>query len=199
VRSDDSDLAALIGSRICHDLISPIGAIANGVELLQMLDGPVSPEVALISDSVSSANARIRFFRIAYGHAPVGAILGRDEIARTIDDTYRGSRQRVVWKPIGDLPRIEVKLAFLCLQCLESAMPRGGEITVDRTPEHWQLLGSAEVLQIDPDCWPALVDPERPLQVTSSQVQFAILRQMMADRPLRLSTRIEERQITMRF
>ncbi len=62
--SDDTpqspDLAALIGSRICHDLISPIGAIGNGLELLSMA-GAGGPEVALISDSVSNANARIRF------------------------------------------------------------------------------------------------------------------------------------------
>ena len=59
------DLAALVSSRICHDLISPIGAINNGLELLNMSglahDGP---EIQLIGDSVKSARARIRFFRI---------------------------------------------------------------------------------------------------------------------------------------
>lgn len=64
-----SDLSALIGSRICHDLISPLGAIGNGLELLQMSGASESPEMTLIADSVTSANARIRFFRIAYGDA----------------------------------------------------------------------------------------------------------------------------------
>lgn len=57
------NLAALIGSRICHDLISPIGAINNGLELLGMSDTPEGPELELISESVGNASARIRFFR----------------------------------------------------------------------------------------------------------------------------------------
>ena len=65
--SNSPDLAALLGSRICHDLISPIGAIGNGVELMLMDGAGRAPEVALISESVDAANARIRFFRVAYG------------------------------------------------------------------------------------------------------------------------------------
>jgi histidine phosphotransferase ChpT len=67
--SDQPDLAALIGSRICHDLISPIGAIGNGVELLLMEASGKGPELSLISESVAAANARIRFFRVAFGAA----------------------------------------------------------------------------------------------------------------------------------
>ena len=59
--TDQTDLSALLGSRICHDLISPIGAIGNGVELLMMEGGTPSPELVLIAESVAAANARIRF------------------------------------------------------------------------------------------------------------------------------------------
>ncbi|MEO1362985.1 MAG: hypothetical protein AAFU86_04320 [Pseudomonadota bacterium] len=72
---DNVNLAALIGSRICHDLISPIGAINNGLELLNMAGASDGPEMELISESVENASARIRFFRMAYGAAsdqPVG-------------------------------------------------------------------------------------------------------------------------------
>ena len=61
------NIGALIGSRICHDLISPIGAINNGLELLSMSDERDGPEFDLITESVGNASARIRFFRIAYG------------------------------------------------------------------------------------------------------------------------------------
>jgi histidine phosphotransferase ChpT len=78
--TDPIDLAALIGSRICHDLISPIGAIGNGVELL-MLDGAGhGPEMALIAQSVTHANARIRFFRVAYGIASTDQRIARTEV-----------------------------------------------------------------------------------------------------------------------
>ena len=62
------DLAALVGSRICHDLISPIGAIGNGLELF-LMDTAGGPELALITESISHAKARIRFFRVAYDEA----------------------------------------------------------------------------------------------------------------------------------
>ncbi|MEP3017383.1 MAG: histidine phosphotransferase, partial [Tateyamaria sp.] len=54
------NLGALIGSRICHDLISPIGAINNGLELLGMSNEREGPELDLISESVGNASARIR-------------------------------------------------------------------------------------------------------------------------------------------
>ena len=57
---DKPDLTALLGSRICHDLISPIGAISNGVELLLMDNVAKGPEMTLIAESVANANARIR-------------------------------------------------------------------------------------------------------------------------------------------
>ena len=77
---DKPDLAALIGSRICHDLISPIGAIGNGVELLMMDGAAQTPELALIAESVANANARIRFFRLAFGANAAHQKIARSEI-----------------------------------------------------------------------------------------------------------------------
>jgi len=88
--TDRPDLNALVGSRICHDLISPIGAIGNGVELLQMESAAQGPELALISESVTNANARIRFFRIAFGAAGRDQRIGRSEVAGILADLYRG-------------------------------------------------------------------------------------------------------------
>ena len=63
-----SHLASLIGSRICHDLISPICAIHNGLELIS-LSGPVQheAEISLITQSCQNAASRIKFFRVAFG------------------------------------------------------------------------------------------------------------------------------------
>ena len=67
------ELSQLLGSRLCHDLVSPLGAIGNGVELLEMSpDFPgiaACPELQLIAESVSSARARIQIFRVAFGQA----------------------------------------------------------------------------------------------------------------------------------
>ena len=80
---DKTDLAALVGSRICHDLISPIGAIGNGVELMMMDRASASPELALIAESVASANARIRYFRVAFGTAGADQRIARSEVHST--------------------------------------------------------------------------------------------------------------------
>ena len=82
------NIAALIGSRICHDLISPIGAIGNGVEILTMSASVgSSPELGLIADSVHHTNARIRFFRIAYGAASMDNVIGRQEVISVLTAT----------------------------------------------------------------------------------------------------------------
>ena len=87
------NIAALIGSRICHDLISPIGAIGNGVEILTMSASVgSSPELDLIADSVHHTNARIRFFRIAYGAASMDNVIGRQEVISVLPETAQGGR-----------------------------------------------------------------------------------------------------------
>jgi len=90
-------IASLVGSRICHDLISPVGAINNGIELLSM-GGPLdSPEMALISDSVTNASARIKFFRVAFGVASPEQVLGTPEVKAIAEGQYAEGRLRAQW------------------------------------------------------------------------------------------------------
>lgn len=121
-----NDLNALISSRICHDLISPLGAIGNGVELLTMSGQGNCPEIALIAESVENANARIRFFRVAFGSAPTNVEFSQNEVQSILRDSFRGNRTIVSWEVEGTIMRAEIKLAFLALQCLENALPWGG-------------------------------------------------------------------------
>jgi histidine phosphotransferase ChpT len=123
--SGRDDLSALLGSRICHDLVSPLGAIGNGVELLAMSGLDAAPELALITESVGNANARIRFFRVAFGATGKERALARPRSGRSWA-TSRAGRIRVDWAIDGDVPRAEAKLAFLLVLCLESALPSGG-------------------------------------------------------------------------
>ncbi len=89
------DLAALVSSRMCYDLIAPIGAINNGLELLsisgQALDGP---EMSLIGESINNASARIRFFLIAYGATSEHEI-GRAEMVAVLKDLIDSGRLSV--------------------------------------------------------------------------------------------------------
>lgn len=172
--ADVPDLAALIGSRICHDLISPIGAIGNGIELLMMEGAAKSPEIALIAESVAHANARIRFFRVAFGAASPGQRIGRPEVVSILDDLTRGGRLAIDWKGPQDLARAEVKAAFLAIMACESAMAYGGRITVMQEGATWTVIGQAARLRLDPALWGGL-SGNTPHAATASQVQFALL------------------------
>ena len=73
------------------------------------------PELALIAESVASANARIRFFRIAFGLSAADQRIGRPEVTSVLADLTRGTRLAIDWDGPADLPRPEVKLAVLLL------------------------------------------------------------------------------------
>lgn len=193
------DIAALVGSRICHDLISPLGAIGNGLELLGLSGMPGSPEMALISESVDNANARIRFFRVAYGPAEPGQMMGRPEIASILSAASRGGRLSYFWETAGDQPRQEVKAIFLFLQCCETAMPLGGEIHVRRTTTGWEIEAEAERMIVDETLWTGLHSkPLRPA-VSAAQVQFALLPLALADLDRQIALKIEKGRIVARL
>lgn len=196
---DKPDLAALIASRICHDLISPIGAIGNGVELLAMEPGGVRPEMALISESVANANARLRFFRICFGQASGDQRIARSEVASILGDLSRGGRVTYTWNSPTDLSRREVRLAFLLLQCLESALAYGGKVAVTRAETGWSILAEAARLKVDPALWEVLTEPRAPAEIGAGQVHFAMVPDELARQGRRLITEIGDTTIRLTF
>lgn len=199
MRHSTNNLAALIGSRICHDLISPIGAITNGLELMQMSGAALTPEVALISDSVENANARIRFFRVAYGMASPQQGMGRAEVVSILKALAQGARVSFHWGPLEDVPRTEVRLAFLALQCFETAMPYGGRITLTREDGLWAISGAADKLRQTPELWASLDGTNDTIEISPAEVQFALLPVLLEEAGRRISLRITEHDILMRF
>ncbi|WP_299783266.1 histidine phosphotransferase family protein [uncultured Roseobacter sp.] len=192
------NLAALIGSRICHDLISPIGAINNGLELLGMAGGTPGPEIDLIQESVGNASARIRFFRIAFGAAGE-QMMGRAEVTSILDDLMDGGRLDVAWGPLDPQPRGDVRMAFLALQCLENAMPYGGRIEVSNDDSNWLLHGQADKLNIDEPLWNILATRDAPADLRPAQVQFALLPIIAGDASRRIVTEMSDTQVKLRF
>lgn len=192
------NLAALIGSRICHDLISPVGAINNGLELLAMAGNIPGPEIELISESVGNASARIRFFRVAYGAAG-DQMVGRSETVSILRDLYGKSRLDVAWGPLDAQPRSLVRLTFLALQCLETAMPYGGRIEVAQDNGRFMLTGQADKLNVDPELWALLGNREMSGNLQPAQVQFALLPLIAADEKRKVTVQSGDNQVTIRF
>ena len=192
------NIAALIGSRICHDLISPIGAINNGLELLDMSGGAPGPEMDLIQESVGNASARIRFFRIAFGAAGE-QMMGRSEVVSILNDLMEGARLDVAWGPMDAQPRADVRMSFLALLCMENAMPYGGRIEISEDNNRWLLHGHADKLNIDEPLWQLLKTGDVPADLRPAQVQFALLPLIADDLRRAISTEFGESEVKLRF
>jgi histidine phosphotransferase ChpT len=195
--TNQPDLAALIGSRICHDLVSPLGAIGNAVELLAMDGKTAGPELALISESIASANARIRFFRLAFGGTSSDARIARTEVQQILAALTKGERLTIDWQSPPDLARREVCLAFLLLQCLMTALPWGGAIIVTQSGPDWTITATAPRMKLDPDLWTALGIAVPP--VAAAQVQFALVTGALQSQHRTLTSERSDTGLCLRF
>lgn len=177
-----ADLAQLLGSRLCHDLVSPLGAIGNGVELLEMSpDFPgigASPELKLIAESVAAARARIQLFRVAFGHAQGDQRMSRAGLAQLLDGFSGQGRLRIRLEAEGDFARVELRLIMLAMMCLESALPWGGTVTALHDGGRWRLAGQAERVKQDPGLW-AWLGGGAARTPAPSEVHFALLSQAL--------------------
>lgn len=150
-------LADLVASRLCHDLVNPLGAIGNGVELLEMTGKADGPEMELIRDAVRAAEARIRLFRLAFGGAGPGQVTSLREAKLVVDGYFHQSRVAAVWMADTDRSRQETKMAMLMLLCAETALPMGGTVRVGPDPAgNWQLEATGARLNVDEGLWDIL-------------------------------------------
>jgi histidine phosphotransferase ChpT len=155
--------------------------------------------MVLISESVANANARIRFFRVAFGLAQTDQRIARSEVQSILTDVTRGGRLQVEWTSDTDLARTEVKLAFLLIQCLEHAMAYGGRVVINSQDGRWQISGQAEKLRIDTALWEVLANPNANPPITPALVQFPLAAEELLTRGFRLKTTLNQRDIQLEF
>ncbi len=129
------DLAALLCSRVCHDLISPVGAIVNGLEVLEESKDEETKTFALdlIKKSAGTASAKLQFCRIAFGAAgSAGAQIDIGDAETTARAFLEDDKTKLAWNlPRALLPKNRVKLLLNMLLIAAQAIPRGGQLTVD--------------------------------------------------------------------
>jgi histidine phosphotransferase ChpT len=131
---DTLDLAALLCSRICHDVISPVGAILNGFEVLDDdKDGSMRDfALGLIRKSAGQAAARLKFARLAFGAAEAaGRSIDLGDAQAVAMDFINDERTQLSWTgPRLLLEKNRVKLLLNLVMVATSAIPRGGRIAV---------------------------------------------------------------------
>jgi histidine phosphotransferase ChpT len=103
------------------------------------------------------------------------------------------------WTSPTDLSRREVRLVFLLLQCLESALAYGGKVAVTRTEAGWSILAEAPRLKVDPALWEVLTEPRAPAEIGAAQVHFALVPDELARQGRRLITEIGDTTIRLTF
>ncbi len=184
-------LSELVSARLCHDLISPMGAIGNGLELLQLADGPPGAELALVNDSLATALAKLRFYRVAFGPADAQARQSLEEAAQITDAMFHG-RFTVAWESGNrDMPRPLVRLAYLAILCLEKSLPMGGTVRVGLTDGAITLTVDGRRTQPH-ELW-AHVTGSVPLgEVRPDAVQFPLLRTALQAAGHRIEARFGE-------
>jgi histidine phosphotransferase ChpT len=199
--AQEPDLPALIAARICHDLISPLGAIGNGVELLQMFPTPSDgPEIELVRESVQQAQARIRLFRIAFGSFRPDQMIGVDELSGLLRDYAATARFDLSWTPVASTPKTTVRLALLTLLCLETALPYGGRVVVMESETCLELSARSNKLKREDGFWNALGgQSDWPNDLQAARVQFPLLRHAIAEQGMMLELRTADDGLDLRI
>jgi len=164
------DLAALLCSRVCHDVISPVGAINNGLELLDE-GGADADAMDLIRTSALNASVRLKFARLAFGASgSVGASIDTGEAERAAKDFAAAEKKtEVTWTgPRAIVAKNRVKLLLNLFLVAYSSIPRGGSIEITlENPEFdakFKLVAKGKLMRM----------PPKFVEIASGQIEEAI-------------------------
>ena len=183
------DLGALIAARLCHDLISPMGAIRNGLELMQMSANPSGPaaEVELVSESLETALAKLRYYRLAFGPADPEARQAFTDAVQVTDGMFSG-RFNVIWNVDGrDMARPLARVVYLAILCLEKSMPMGGLVQVRIGEERLGLQVEGRKMVPPVALWAHVLDGAPLPELRADAVQFGILRNALVSTGYRVA------------
>lgn len=193
------DLAALLCSRVCHDIISPVGAINNGLELLDE-GGADEDAMKLIRQSARNASARLQFARIAFGAAgSAGMMIDTGDAEAVTTAFLKNEKPELVWTGgRALLPKNKVKLLLNLVLIALAAIPRGGRITVtladvDTAPK-FTLASSGPMLRVPPKFLELYSGgkPEEPIDAHSVQPYYTLLLAREAEMTITIRATPEE-------
>jgi histidine phosphotransferase ChpT len=185
------DLASLLCSRLCHDLLSPVGALTNGLELLAEERDPEMRQrcLELLEQSARISTDKLRFFRLAFGAAGGFGDMVPTGDARAVVDALAANNGRIEvnWQLSGDmLPKVAVKVMLNFALMALDALVRGGtiDIAADLREASSELVVRASGARIafDPDVGRALDGALAPHELSSRTAPAAMVRELAMSR-----------------
>jgi histidine phosphotransferase ChpT len=136
---NDIDFASFLVSRVCHDLVGPMGAVVNGLEVLEdERDAAMRADaLKIVSMSADQALARLQFLRIAFGAAgSAGAELDLGEVGRLVKGLLGEGKVRLDWQAAHvNWPKDWAKLLMNATMLATDCLPRGGDVRVQTSAE----------------------------------------------------------------
>jgi histidine phosphotransferase ChpT len=187
--TSSTDLAALLCSRLCHDMLSPVGALSNGLELLRDERDPEMRHrcMELLEQSARISADKLKFFRLAYGAAGGFGDTVPAEEPRELVEALVGDNGRIAlaWGVgVDTLPKAAVKVLLNLAAIGLDALPRGGQLQVgaesrDGATEIAVRAAGAKIA-FDPAVGQAL-DGSLPLEDLSGRTAPAHLVRLIAE------------------
>lgn len=148
----------LLASRLCHDLISPVSAVNNGVELVEEL-GPdgLNDALDLIGQSAKSASRKLMFLRLAYGAAGSEAGLGWRDLRDAANAFFEGGKVALQWADCAysfktGEPKLVLNMALAAQECL----PHGGTLSIAGSDDGALRVSAAGAVMFKPEIAEAL-------------------------------------------
>lgn len=191
----DLRVAELLASRLCHDLVSPVGAVNNGMELLEEDLDPdlLGDAVNLASGSARQASATLQFFRLAYGQAGRQIDLAPRELRKLAEAYLTPHKVQLDWQADAVAtsgPDGTGKLLLNMIALALEALPRGGSVVADADLSNGaqvRVVGYGQGVALRPESLAAF-NGEADVATLSPRSIQAYFTQLVAQR---MGTRIE--------
>ena len=145
---ENTKLTALVASRICHDMVEPMSAIIQGLEMIKGADGKADPDaLSLLDHGVAKAWAKLEFFRFALAGAIAEGESELEEGRAVAVKLYSALKPELVWNvPEVKMPRPAVRVIVNLLLIANECLPRGGtvEVTAEKHGAGGEVIVSAK-------------------------------------------------------
>ncbi len=199
------ELVGAICSRLCHDLISPVGAIHNGLEVMGEDNGPdlMRSVMELLTSSTAQSIHSLKFYRLAFGGSGgPDAKISLGEAREAVLDHLSGGRLELDWPAeaqdeLIDLPKPKMKAFLNLILIAAEAMPRGGRLSIIVEPDVTMIVGDGPSILFHEATAAALRNPDGVGEITAKLAPAVLAALLIQDSKAKMSLDVEEDRLEM--